>query len=199
MNNSIKGFTLIELVATIVLLGILAVTALPRFASLGEEAGEATFEGVRANFKTGVALVHSTAIVKRYKSTGGYPDVALEGQCIQVDSNSGFPLVDQTTGTCNAVVMTLPVHTFDENIAQRMYAWILPQLDEPPALFEQAFAGGVSPPPPPPPPPGTAELPSLLMDADFSLWVWSKSPPTATLQSPQGLSFSYNQNTGAVN
>lgn len=199
MNNSSKGFTLVELVATIVLLGILAVTALPRFASLGEEAGEATFEGVKANFKTGVALVHSTAIVKRYKGTGGYPDVSLEGQCIQVDSTSGFPLVDQTTGTCNPVVMTLPVHKLDETLTQRLYALILPELNAPPVFFEQAFAGGAVPPPPPPPPPGSAELPSLLMDADFSDWVWSKSPPTATMQSPEGLSFSYNQNTGAVN
>lgn len=199
MNKKIKGFTLIELVATIVLLGILAVTALPRFASLGEEAGEATFEAVKANFKTGLALVHSTSIVKKSRGTGGFPDVLLEGQCIQVDSNSGFPLVDQTTGTCDAVVMTLPVHQLEDTVPKRMYALFRHRLDVPPMLFEQAVAGGAVPPPPPPPPPGAVELPSLLMDADFSQWVWSKSPPTATLQSPQGLSFTYSQASGAVN
>ena len=47
MRKQQAGFTLIELVAVIVLLGILAVTALPRFINLQADAREATLQGIR--------------------------------------------------------------------------------------------------------------------------------------------------------
>jgi prepilin-type N-terminal cleavage/methylation domain-containing protein len=55
-NN--KGFTLIELVAVTVLLGILAVTALPRFISLSENAHSNAVAATGAAFRAGVDQVH---------------------------------------------------------------------------------------------------------------------------------------------
>lgn len=193
-----KGFTIVELVMTMVLLAVLAATAIPRFADLGEGADEAAFEAVRGNFSTGIALVHSTSMVKRNKSASGFPDVLLEGQCIMVDATSGYPEIDQTTGTCTPVTSTLPLFRLDDNANTRLYAWVRTTLDRPPALFSTAYAVG-PPPPPPPPPLGTSELPALLMSSDFTDWVWTKTPPTASLESPEGRSFSYSQSTGAVN
>ncbi len=54
-----QGFTLIELVAVIVLLGILAVTALPRFINLNDDARRAAVAGVGAAFKGGVIQVQA--------------------------------------------------------------------------------------------------------------------------------------------
>lgn len=56
--SSSQGFTLIELVAVIVLLGILAVVALPRFVSLTDDAHRSTVAGTGAAFQAGVTQVH---------------------------------------------------------------------------------------------------------------------------------------------
>ncbi|WP_117236077.1 prepilin-type N-terminal cleavage/methylation domain-containing protein [Vibrio maerlii] len=49
-----QGFTLIELVVVIVVLGLLAVAALPRFVDVTDSAKEASIEGVAGGFATAV-------------------------------------------------------------------------------------------------------------------------------------------------
>jgi len=62
MNN--KGFTLIELVVVIVILGILAVTAAPKFINLKADAQTSTLHGVKAAMEGASALVYGKSIVK---------------------------------------------------------------------------------------------------------------------------------------
>ena len=54
-----KGFTLIELVIVVVILGLLAVTAIPKFIDLTEQAQQANIEGMAGGFATGISLVRS--------------------------------------------------------------------------------------------------------------------------------------------
>ena len=59
-----QGFTLIELIIVIVILGILAVAAAPRIVDLGDDAREATFRATGAAFRDGVNLVHTAWLVR---------------------------------------------------------------------------------------------------------------------------------------
>ena len=59
-----KGFTLIELVIAIVILGILAVVAAPRFLNLQKDSKVAVMETVEAAMRAGLEMVHTRAIVE---------------------------------------------------------------------------------------------------------------------------------------
>jgi MSHA pilin protein MshA len=86
MNKQQGGFTLIELIMVIVILGILAAFALPRFANLGSDARAATIKGVAGSMKSASAIAHSA-----YLATGSAATqtVIMEGATIKLDF--GYP------------------------------------------------------------------------------------------------------------
>lgn len=58
-----QGFTLIELVVVIIILGILAVTAAPKFINLQSDARTSTIAGLEAALKGGDSLVYSKSLI----------------------------------------------------------------------------------------------------------------------------------------
>lgn len=64
-----QGFTLIELVIVIVILGILAVTAAPKFLNLAGDAKAGTLNAVKASLQSANAEIYSKAILQN-KQTG---------------------------------------------------------------------------------------------------------------------------------
>ncbi|WP_193559171.1 pilus assembly FimT family protein [Shewanella donghaensis] len=58
-----QGFTLIELVVVIIILGILAVTAAPKFINLQGDAYKSTLDGLKASLQGANTLVYSKAAI----------------------------------------------------------------------------------------------------------------------------------------
>ncbi|WP_035384932.1 type II secretion system protein [Ferrimonas futtsuensis] len=61
--NAQRGFTLIELVVVIIVLGILAVTAAPKFIDLQKDARQATLQGAKGTLQGANALIYSKAAI----------------------------------------------------------------------------------------------------------------------------------------
>ncbi len=71
MKNS-KGFTLIELVLVITILGILAVSALPNFINVATNAEQSSRDGVTGAVRAGIALAKANDMVQN-GPPGVYP------------------------------------------------------------------------------------------------------------------------------
>jgi MSHA pilin protein MshB len=78
--NKQSGFTLIELVIVVVILGFLAVTAIPKFLDLTDQAKQANIEGMAGGFSTAVLLVRTQWEAEgRPKNTNGQNIINYDG------------------------------------------------------------------------------------------------------------------------
>lgn len=94
-----KGFTIIELVVVILLLGILAATALPRFMDVTDQAHDAVVSGVQGGLATGAALFRAQWYAEGQPTTSA---VSGFGAGNIFASSSGYPVGTTLGGTNNS-------------------------------------------------------------------------------------------------
>ncbi|WP_318412916.1 type II secretion system protein [Photobacterium leiognathi] len=89
------GFTLIELVVVIVILGILAVTAAPKFMNLQNDARKASLEGLKGSIQGAAGIVYGKSAIEGKESTA-------TAKVDDIDVAYGYPVA--TSAALSAVV-----------------------------------------------------------------------------------------------
>ncbi|NIP99506.1 MAG: prepilin-type N-terminal cleavage/methylation domain-containing protein [Nitrospinaceae bacterium] len=116
-NNRQKGFTLIELILVIVLLGIMAAVAIPQFVDLKSDAVAARRDGTLAGLKGTVVLLHAqylldntltynaTSVVNGTDISGGTPSNSATNITVTWDDATvdTFAYTDQAGFNAGAV------------------------------------------------------------------------------------------------
>jgi len=109
MKKVQSGFTLIELVVVITILGILAAFAVPRFASLEGEARLAATQALAGSIRSGASLAHALWLAE---GDPGSNSVTMEGQAVALAF--GYPTegaIDDTLVEYAGFALTTPSNT----------------------------------------------------------------------------------------
>jgi len=115
-----KGFTLIELIIVIIILGILAVTAAPKFIDVQADARKSVMQSVKASLQSASTMVHAKALIAGQTASSGsvsvgtssialvygYPSTASIGSLVDLDSSA----ISAATGTFEHKTATTPAN-----------------------------------------------------------------------------------------
>ncbi|MCW8329887.1 prepilin-type N-terminal cleavage/methylation domain-containing protein [Photobacterium sp. SDRW27] len=103
-----RGFTLIELVVVIVLLGIISVTAAPRFLNIQDDARDSAYLSLKGSFQSAVTLFHSKWMIDGERTTDGLEGGDWGYTIYNLHFNKyGYPRISEEIQKCDVIFSKL--------------------------------------------------------------------------------------------
>ena len=97
MKTGQKGFTMVELIVVIIILGVLSAVALPRFTNLQRDARVAKLNGAKGAVAAAMAMVHGAAMARQ----GVVQPACAVGGTPNINANTGSGTICTENGLIN--------------------------------------------------------------------------------------------------